>query len=192
MSSSFTKYSPLEHALFLRRFRIRPRKIEYSSRKEQFLRSFLLVVFICIVGWGFWTNSEKSMQKLKFEARVSDESGLLDQKSKIRLMQSMKEAEKEYGVKIYIKISKIPVISTDALPGTVFLGVCPNLKQNLLIMPEEWEQALGPDFVRKLRREGMLASFQSGKWEEALIFVLESMIKRFEEVASGSVSYTAD
>jgi hypothetical protein len=167
-----------------------PHNIKYSSSKERFVRSAVLCLAIFLVCLGFWQNSKNYVKKFSLEHRIDDVQSVLSSAYKSSLTEILDRVETRYGVKIYIKISPLPVVSTDALPGAILLGVCPKSKQFALLMPKSWEHSLGEGFVVRLREEIMLPSFAQGElsgveaeaWQTALLQVLESLEKKMREL----------
>jgi hypothetical protein len=175
--------------------------MKYKSGKERFVRSVALCLAILLVCWGFWQNSGNYIKKFGLERRIDDVQKILGDNYKSRLAEILDRIETKYGIKIYVKISPLPVVSANAHPDAILLGLSPKNKQFALLMPESWEDSLGKGFVLRLREEVMLPSFSREKaardngedaWKAALLLVLESLEKRMRELAdapqSGGVS----
>jgi hypothetical protein len=171
-----------------------PHNIKYSSSKERFVRSAVLCLAILLVCLGFWQNSKNYVKKFSLEQRIDDVQSILGSAYKSSLAGILDRVETQYGVKIYIKISPLPVVSSDTLPGAILLGVCPKSKQFVLLMPESWKHSLGEGFIMRLREEimrpsfeqehvsGDVSGFKAEVWQTALHKVLESLEKRMSEL----------
>jgi hypothetical protein len=169
-----------------------PHNIRYKSGKERFARSLALCLAILLVCWGFWRNSGNYIKKFSLEQRIDDGQKTLGNQYKSRLAELLDRIETKYGIKIYVKISPLPVVSANALPDAILLGLSPKNKQFALLMPESWEASLGKGFVLRLRDEVMLPSLTREKaaqeggeeaWKPALLLVLEKLEKRLRELA---------
>jgi hypothetical protein len=182
---------------FLRRiWRGLPHNVTYSSRKERFIRSLALCLAIILVCWGFWQNSKSYVKKFSLEKRIDDVQKILGDEYKTSLTELTDRVETKYGVKIYIKISPLPITSADAVPGAILLGVCPKGRQFAALMPDSWHSALGEGFILRLREEIMLPAFaptpqtspqispetSPTAWQTALLLVLEQLEKRIGEL----------
>lgn len=150
----------------------------------------LMMLFICGLVWAFWANSERYVQRFKSESRITDDAGLLDSSQTREVARLLSTAESKYGVLIHIKVSRMPIISADARPGAILLGICPSIGQTALLMPESWQQTLGDGFVIRLKDEVMARAFENGKPAEGLISVLKLLNERFEELSSGTLNPT--
>jgi hypothetical protein len=171
-----------------------PHNIKYKSGKERFVRSLALCLAILLVCWGFWRNSGNYVKKFGLEQRLDDVQKTLGDKYKSRLMEILERIETKYGIKIYVKISPLPVVSANALPDAILLGLSPKNRQFALLMPESWEDSLGKGFVLRLREEMMLPSLTRGEavqdggeeaWKPALLLALEKLEDRMRELAGG-------
>ncbi|MDL2314266.1 hypothetical protein LJC36_04735 [Desulfovibrio sp. OttesenSCG-928-C14] len=158
--------------------------LKYSSPKEQFLRIVLVLFFAGVACWAFWANSERYVTKFNASARISDETGTLDREAEKRIHALLIRADKEYGIRIHIKARKVPVLATEAPANSIFFGVCPNLRQSVIIMPPDWSRALGDGFVFRLRSENLQQYVDSGNWGLGVAEALEKLLDRFAEMTA--------
>jgi hypothetical protein len=168
-----------------------PHNIRYRNGKERFVRSMALCLAILLVCWGFWQNSKNYIKKFSLEQRIDDVQNILDNDYKVKLAEILSRVETKYGVKIYIKISPLPVVSANAVPGAILLGISPKNKQFALLLPDSWEQTLGAGLVLRLREEvmspalarsGSAQGLEAEAWQDALLLVLEKLEKRMQEL----------
>ena len=171
--------------LFLRWFlKIPQTRYKPRSAAEKSLRTLLILLFVAGLIAAFWANSDRYVQVHKSQSRLSDEAGLLDEEHRKKAVSLLTEAEVKYGAKIYIKVSLLPITSTDATPGGVFLGLCPNIRQTVLLMPDSWRSYLGESFVIRLKDEVMHAAYAQNAWQDGMLRVLELVNARFAEVVN--------
>lgn len=173
--------------LFTRWFlKIPKTRYKYRSTAEKTIRTLLMMFFVVALVSAFWANSDRYVQSHKSQSRLSDEAGLLDEEHRKKAVKLLSEAESKFGAKIYIKVSQLPITSTDAAPGGVFLGLCPKIRQSVLLMPDSWRAYLGESFVIRLKDEVMHAAYVNNTWQDGMIRVLELINARFEEIVNAA------
>ncbi|MDR2892908.1 MAG: hypothetical protein LBV80_07490 [Deltaproteobacteria bacterium] len=173
-------------SLWFRRGGKRRQRIEYENPGEKLLRSLLLAALIGGVCWAFWQNSDNYVQKFKAESRISDEAGLLGAERKQEMARILSRIEENFGVRVHVKVSLVPLLPTDARPEGIFFGVCPGFRQCAFLMPEDWRQGLGEGFLIRLGEEIMRpAMTEGGDWPAAAVKVLELLEQRLGQLAAG-------
>lgn len=148
----------------------------------------LCIVLAC---WGFWENSNRYVRKFSIEGRIIDKSNLLAIDFKEEAAQAIGRIDQNYGIKVQVKISPLPILASDAVADTLLVGICPNSAQFELYMPKAWQDALGTPFLLGLRDEVMRPAFDARAWEQGLITVLSRLEARMGELVAGQTENKA-
>lgn len=169
--------------MFFSLLRKRAKWMQVESPLEKFVRLVIFIAFIGLVCWGFWANGQRYVKMFNTDARIADELNGLSPEQKEQLRTILTDCEKKFNLNFSVKISQKAVSSSDAKEGEIFLGVCPELRQIVILMPAIWHNTIGPGFIFQLRSEIMPPYFDRGDWQNGIITVLRDLEERFDELA---------
>ena len=175
------------------------------SPGENALRFLGVVLISALVGLAFWKNSERNMARLHqlnaAQSTLVDEGAQLDSGERARVLALCDGLRATYGLELRIVIapdltekglpqppqpgSKDTATAKDS-PGdsaknaakTVYLGLSPQARRAVVVLPPLVRQALGPEFARSLAEEHFPLHFAQGDWKRGLVLALELLNSR--------------
>lgn len=153
-----------------------------KSRGEVFLRTVLLIGLVVVMMSAFWNNSERYVYKFNALGRITDDTGMLDKDRKEAIQGQLIRFDKEFRIKVHVRVSKVPLTSREARAGEIFFGLCPPVRQSVLIMPPEWESALDETLLYSLKNDFMEPYFAAGDWPAGAVKALETLYGGFVRI----------
>lgn len=149
---------------------------------EALLRFLGLILVFALTIWGFWLNGQRQAERLQARHGLGDEAALLSEEERGQVQAFIVDMRSRYGIEARIVVSKgepVPPDSGQAAPKTLFLGLSPELRKTVVVLPTLAQSVLGHDFARQLVDEHMPLYFQSGRrWQKGLILALDLIRSR--------------
>ncbi|SDK41068.1 hypothetical protein SAMN05660337_0364 [Maridesulfovibrio ferrireducens] len=151
-----------------------------NSRKEKVLRLLGMIVIFAIVGWAFWQNNERTLEKLQGRNSIWDQTKSLSKTDRDFINGFIRSMRSEFGVKtkVHIMTGKIPEITPDS--KELFIGLSPEYEQVVFYFPGLVRHALGANFINDLKHNHFTGNFKNDKWpvtlQTALAMIWEKLI----------------
>lgn len=152
---------------------------------EQLLRTFGLVAVIGLVALAFWKNSERNEERLNARSSFSDAAGALSEDEREHVRAFIGSLRKTYGIEAKVQIAAGELAPPPADGKTLFVGVSPQQKTAVVLLPPLARRALGPDFARQLESEHFPFYFEPGRsWQKGLVLALDLIESRLAALAA--------
>lgn len=153
--------------------------IRADNPLEQLLRLAGLFLVLGAVGFGFWKNSERQMERLNARYGLADEVKGLSDDERAQAQDFITALRKDYGIEARIQLTQGR--STPPAPDgkTLFLGLHLEEKTAVVQLPPLVARALGPDFARSLEQEHFPFHFAPGRnWQKGLLLAMDLIRSR--------------
>lgn len=148
------------------------------------IKGVLLALIFGGAAFLFWKNYEYSLSKIKVKQSLWDQTKSLTPKQKEVIHDFSRYLEKNYGVKLRIKITEDHVYIPKLDKRTLFIGLAPSKKEVIVRFPPLLEKALGLDFLRYLQEKHFSKAFVDNTWPEELIKALILIQQKVENLES--------
>lgn len=151
---------------------------------ERFLRTVGMFVVFGLAAWGFWHVNDRRIAQYSEEAAIQD-PGLLLSESDRRLVMDFREAlEDRYGLHLRLTVGPGAASKVKGLDAkTVFLGLDPESRQALLVLPPLLRSGLGEEFSAYLENEHFGPYFGAQDWAQGLRTALVLLWNRLENMS---------
>ncbi len=148
---------------------------------EKFLRALLLIGVFAVAGWGFWLNSEVTLNNIQSRGAVWDETGLLqeDEKQGLRAMAARFTAE--HGINVRMQLCTGKAELPRQAPRTLYIVISPEHKQVLIDFPPLLHKALGDEFMDWLQNTHFVPYFAQEQWGIGLADALKAIWQRLAQ-----------
>lgn len=157
-----------------------------STAGERFIRSIGLILVFALVGYAFWINTQRNLERLQTRNAVWDETGVLS-KPELKYFKAFSRSMQErFGVKTVIHVRKNEIERGNEEENEVFIGLCPSKKQVVLQFPGLIRHALGNKLVESLENKYFADSFNGDDWVVALQTSVASIWEKLVEVETES------
>ncbi len=139
-----------------------------GSMLERLVRVLAMIALVLIVGWAFWLNNEKVIQKAKYRTAIVDETETLDQDDILFLRSFADHLKDEFGMKAMIQIRKDELVVPKLDSKTLYVGLLP--KKNVVVVefPSLMTRALGRNFLDSMRDEHFVPYWEGENWPRGL------------------------
>ncbi len=162
-------------------FRHRPRWVASKSRGEHFARVLILVAVLAATGWGFWANSQRTMETFKTAGLLRDATNTLSRSQVESLREYLAVLEVRFNIKISVEIQK-DCAPPRLDPGRVELFLCPADRTVAFSVPPLLRPALGGDFIRYINIEHFPPYFAQNRWPDGLGAALDLLGRKLDAV----------
>lgn len=132
------------------------------------------VVFVFMgVIWLFWKHNARTLEMLESQQAVPqqivlDKTETLTDEQKKAVRDLSRALKSAYGLELRVVVDAVPVVVPDPDTKSIFIGMYPEGKQAVVILPPLVERALGQGFANHLRREHFIPYWESGDWPRGL------------------------
>lgn len=159
-----------------------------KSRKEKFLRFLGMIAVFIIVGWAFWQNNERTLEKLQGRNAIWDQTKTLSDADRQYIKGFIKSMRSEFGVKtkIHILNGQIPKVSAE--PNEMLITISPAYEQISLQFPGLVAHALGKKFIEDLEHNYFTGKFKKDMWPVALQTTLAMIWQKLISVDNSAPS----
>lgn len=168
--------------MFFNWFRHKPR-LAYAGAGKSLVRVIFMMILFASLVWAFWANSERYVYKFSADARVADELNAFDAPLRKEIVGIIARFDKKFQVKLNVVTSKTLFTSVSAKDGEMLLGLCPDKRQMVLLMPPLWRTAVGEGLILQLKEGMMEPAFDRGDWPQAVPKVLLLLEQRLETMS---------
>ena len=153
-------------------------RVHGNSPKEKVIRSIALVLVFGAVIWAFSKNNERVVEILNKEGVVYDETGTLDKAQRKFIVSFTRAMRDEFGLSSKIQVfgGDFTVPELDA--KTLYIGIAPAVGEVQIRFPALMRQALGEEFIDKLKTEYFLPSFAEDDWPQEIQVVLATIYEK--------------
>lgn len=162
-----------------------------KSLGEQFLRLMLLLAVFAAVGWGFWKNSERTMEMLEARGTVWDQTETLEQDQRKAIRDYAKLFENEYGLELKVHVVREELDMPALDSKTLFLGVNLQERDVVLHFPPLVDKAL-PQGLRVDLVERFHPHIQDHTWPQAIVLTLRRIWDELGDVSQSSPAGAVD
>ena len=157
--------------MILRFFRNFPHRRHEDSGRERFFRNMLLLCLIGLVGWGFWTNSERRFAEIALQGIVRDSAGVLTQAEKKHIAAHAQGLFTKYGIRVEVAVLAPSEKMAHWDGKSVLLVLAPAAGTADLQLPPLVRRAM--DTASLPRAEALMRPyFEKGQWQEGIRPVL--------------------
>ncbi len=165
--------------------RIKVPRVHGETPKEKAIRTLALILIFGAVIWAFSKNNERVVERLNKDGVVYDETGTLDVKQKKFIISFTRALRDEFGLSSKIQIfgGDFTVPELDA--KTMYMGLAPSIGVVELRFPGMMRQALGDEFIMKLKTEHLLPSFKYNDWPQEIQVVLVAIFDKLTQLEQG-------
>ncbi len=163
-------------------------RVHGDTPKEKLIRSIALVLVFAAVAWAFMENNERVVERLNREGSVYDETHTLNNEQKKFIVSFTRALKSEFGLSCKIHIYGGDFVAPELDAKTMYIGLAPSIGEVELRFPGMMRQALGDDFIRALKFEYLLPSFQIGDWPQEIQIVLAAIFEKLTEIQQGDPS----
>lgn len=161
-------------------------KVQGNSPKEKIIRSIALLLVFAAVIWAFTKNNERVVDMLNQQAAVYDETKTLDKAQKKFIISFTRSLREEFGLESRIQIFGGDFVVPELDSKTMYIGLAPSINEVQLRFPAMMRQALGEEFIEKLKTEHFLVSFKYNDWAEEIEVVLLAIFDRLTQINQGN------
>lgn len=161
-------------------------KVHGATPREKMLRTLALMLVFAAVIWAFTKNNERVVEMLNQQSSIYDETGTLDAEKKKFIISFVRTIRDEYGVEARIQIFGGDFTVPEVDNKTLYIGLAPSINEVQLRFPPLMQQALGSDFIEKLKTDHFLPSFQYNDWQEEIQVVLIAIFDRLNQINQGT------
>ncbi|HCO12237.1 MAG TPA: TPM domain-containing protein [Desulfonauticus sp.] len=155
------------------------------SHKNTFrpiVKGVLLAFIFGGAAFLFWKNYEYSLSKIKNKQSLWDQTKTLSTEEKKVIYNFAHYLEKNYGLKLRLKITYEHIYIPKLDKRTLFIGLAPSKKEVIVRFPPLLEKAVGLDFIRYLQEKHFQPYFENNNWPEGLISALVLIQKKVEHL----------
>jgi len=161
-------------------------KVHGSTPREKLIRSLALMLVFAAVVWAFSKNNAHVVEVLNQQSSVYDETGTLDNEQKKFIISFVRTLRDEFGVEARIQIYGGDFSVPDINNKTLYIGLAPSINEVQLRFPPLMQQALGNEFIEKLKTDHFLPSFQYKDWQEEIQVVLVAIFDKLNQINQGT------
>lgn len=158
-----------------------------GSMLVRFIRVVSMFALILVVGWAFWLNNERTVQKFKYKQSIVDETETLDQDEINYLRDFAKSLKDEFGMKAMVQVRKEELKVPELDSKTLYVGLLPRDRVVVVEFPSLMSRALGQEFLDYLRKEHFAPYWESGNWPRGLQTALTMIWSRLAAPEPGSI-----
>ncbi len=130
-------------------------------------RPVLLTAVLLAVCWGFWSNSQKRLDRLAVQNLFSDETGSLNDAQRDMVLEQIRAVRRESGLVLEVHILRAPPPLERHDGNRVYLDLVPSRRRAYLVLPPLVRRAAGDGFARDVER-GLEQDFIGGRWQDGL------------------------
>lgn len=140
---------------------------------EGLLRGLGVIFVFMVVIWLFWEHNARTLEMIESQRSasqqvVSDETRVLTDEQKQAIYDLSRALQANYGLELRVIVDVKPVIAPEMDAGTIFIGMYPEGRQAVVILPPLVERAVGVGLANHLRRHHFPPYWQSGDWPRGL------------------------
>ena len=139
-----------------------------KNRQEKFLRFLGMIAIFVIVGWAFWQNNERTLEKLQGRNAVWDQTKTLSDADRNYIKGFIRSMRSEFGVKTKIHILKDQITEVSPVQNEMLITISPAYEQVSLKIPGLVAHALGKKFINDLEYKHFTGKFKNDTWPVAL------------------------
>ncbi len=152
------------------------------ARKSSTLRILLMLVLFVGVGYLFWKNYERSMETIQTRHFVNDETQTLDKAAQQEIADFSRNLQQRFGTGIQVRIFKNFIVSPPQDSRTVFIGISPQHKEDIIIFPPILRRALPDEFVNYMQDEHFAQYWENDGWQRGLLEALNLLGQEMMEI----------
>lgn len=158
-----------------------------SSRRRQSstLRILLMLILFVGVGYLFWTNFERSMDMVLTRHVVNDETNTLDQDTINEISSFSSSLQERFGIGMEVRIFKRFVVPPSGDSRTIFIGISPEQREDIIIFPALLKRALPEQFVDYVANEHFDRYWENKNWQQGLMDFLNLLSQEIMQIERG-------
>ena len=159
--------------------RLRP---QGTTSSERVLRSMIFVLLLFGIGYLFWHNYDRSMQRVTARHAVVDRTGQLAPELSKEVVEFSRRMRERFGIAVEVRIARQELLAPEGDAKTLYIGIVPSRQLAVVMLPPLMERALEPTFVAYLMNDhfGRYWAEENG-WQsglqEAMVLVWDRMRK---------------
>ncbi|SMF26678.1 hypothetical protein [Desulfovibrio gilichinskyi] len=139
-----------------------------KTRQEKFLRFLGMIAVFIIVGWAFWQNNERTLEKLQGRNAIWDQTKTLSDADRQYIKGFIRSMRSEFGVKTKIHILNDQITEVVPEQNEMLITLSPAYEQVSLKIPGLVAHALGKKFIDDLEHNHFTGKFKNDTWPVAL------------------------
>ncbi len=146
---------------------------------EALLRLIGLALVMGLAVYGFWKNSERTLERITAGAALADETASLSEDQRAHVRAFTTAMRQRYGVETRLQVTDGPLAPPEQDGKTLYIGLAPARGEALVRLPPLMAGALGQDFSRQLSEEHFPFHFAPGRdWRKGLLLALDLLESR--------------
>jgi hypothetical protein len=140
---------------------------------EGLLRSLgVIFVFLGVI-WLFWKHNARTLEMLESqrgagEHVVLDKAGALTDEQRKAIRDLSRAMKSSYGLDLQVVVDVEPIDAPRSDVSLIFVGLYPEGRQSLVVLPPLVERAVGRGLANHLRDDHFSPYWGSGDWRRGL------------------------
>lgn len=160
---------------------------------EALLRLAGLALVVGLAVYGFWKNSERTLERITADATLADGTASLDGDQRAHLRAFTTAMRQRYGVETRVQVTDGPLTPPEQDGKTLYIGLAPARSEALVRLPPLMAGALGQDFGPKLSDEHFPFHFAPGRdWRKGLLLALDLLESRLAALHAAEATDTTN
>lgn len=135
---------------------------------EGLLRALGMIFVFMGVIWLFWKHNQRTIEMLDSHQVVVDRGGMLTDAQKQSIRDLSRALKSSFGLDLRLVVVDDGLARPLVDAKTIHIGIDPESKMFLVVLPPIVERALGQGFTRYLREEHFAPYWASGNWQRGL------------------------
>jgi hypothetical protein len=136
---------------------------------ERLLRSMGFVLLIAGIGYLFWTNYERNLQRIGLQEAVHDRTGELSSEVRKEVWTFSRSMREHFGITVEVRIAQRELLAPESDGKTLFFGIVPSERRAVILFPPLMERSLDPGFVVYLKQDHFRPYWErENGWQEGL------------------------
>ncbi|MFP4107742.1 MAG: TPM domain-containing protein [Desulfonatronovibrio sp.] len=140
-----------------------------KRRQSSTMRILLMLILFVGVGYLFWNNFERSMDTVLIRHMVNDETDTLDQDAINEISTFSSNLQKKFGMGIEVRIFKNFAVPPSGDSRTIFIGLSPEQKEDIIVFPALLKRALPDEFVDYVVNDHFDQYWEDNNWQQGLM-----------------------
>lgn len=155
------------------------------SASGSLVRLLGLALIFLVVGWAFWQNNERAIERIKARQAITDATGALAEEDLEFARAVAAMLDERYGLTLRLQVVDDVLRIPEPDPRTLYLGLNPRTRLVVVEFPPLVAKALGQEFLRTLRESHFEQYWDGSGWPDGLRSALTLIVERLEAAHAG-------